>query len=301
MEFYTSLCYNGKEKEAVQMERQSCCGQHAPLAGIQTAGLVCCSNGLPASAAAELERLQRVLADCGIETVCSPYLYAKDGVRSSSAVQRAERLMAFYNDPEIDAIFDVSGGDIANEILPYLDFAAIAKAKNRRGEPKQLWGYSDQTVLLNAVYAETGNPGVLYQMRYFTPERADTLFSFRYSFVQGNEMSGIVAGGNIRCLLKLAGTKFFPDLRGKLLLLEARSGLQPQMIAFLSQMQQMGIFEQISGILLGTFTQLEREGQRIEPLVQQFAGQLPIAKTEDIGHAADASAIVIGTYMHLSD
>ena len=120
-------------------------------------------------------------------------------------------------------------------------------------------------------------------------------------FKASDNVSFGIEKGKLIGLLKLAGTKFFPDLRGKLLLLEARSGLQPQMIAFLSQMQQMGIFEQISGILLGTFTQLEREGQRIEPLVQQFAGQLPIAKTEDIGHAADASAIVIGTYMHLSD
>lgn len=282
------------------MKSQSCCGQHAPLAGIQTAGLVCCSNGLPTSASAELEHLRGVLADCGIKTVCSAHLYAADGARSGSAAQRAESLMAFYRDPDIDAVFDVSGGDIANEILPYLDFSVIAGAKNRYGEPKQLWGYSDLTVLLNAIYAETGNPGVLYQMRHFAPERSDNLFSFRYSFVQGNEMSGIVAGGNIRCLLNLAGTRYFPDLRGKILLLEARSGLQPQMIAFLSQMQQMGVFEQASGILLGMFTQLEREGQRMEPLVQQFAGQLPIAKTDDIGHAADAAAIVIGTHMHLS-
>lgn len=269
-------------------------GTRAPLAGIRRAGLVCCSNGLARESAAEVDALRRRLADCGVETVCGAHLYAADGVRSGSAAQRAAELMRFYRDREIDAIFDLSGGDIANEILPHLDFGVIAGAR------KRLWGYSDLTVLLNAIYAETENAGVLYQMRFFAPERAEGLFSFRCRFVQGRALSGVVAGGNIRCLLKLAGTRYFPDLHGKVLLLEARSGLQPQMITFLSQLQQMGVFAQVSGILLGTFTQMARAGERIEPLVQSFAGSLPIAKTEDIGHAPDASAIVIGEHIDLS-
>ena len=110
MAFRAWVWYNENEQEAVLMKSQSCCGQHAPLAGIQTAGLVCCSNGLPASASAELEHLRGVLADCGIKTVCSAHLYAADGARSGSAAQRAESLMAFYRDPDIDAVFDVSGG-----------------------------------------------------------------------------------------------------------------------------------------------------------------------------------------------
>ncbi len=34
-------------------------------------------------------------------------------------------------------------------------------------------------------------------------------------------MDGIVVGGNIRCLLKLAGTPYWPDMREKILLLES--------------------------------------------------------------------------------
>lgn len=34
-------------------------------------------------------------------------------------------------------------------------------------------------------------------------------------------MQGIVVGGNIRCLLKLAGTEYWPDMNGKILLLES--------------------------------------------------------------------------------
>ena len=37
-------------------------------------------------------------------------------------------------------------------------------------------------------------------------------------------MEGIVVGGNIRCLLKLAGTPYWPDMREKILLLESFGG-----------------------------------------------------------------------------
>lgn len=265
--------------------------------GIRKAGIVCCSNGITSQAAEEIQQMSKALAQTGIELVFSPCLYAIDGVRSGSAQQRADCLMQFYTDPNIDAIFDISGGDIANEIVPYLDYRVIMQ------NPKTFWGYSDLTVLLNAIYAMTGNSGVLYQMRFFQPEKRSSLFDLSYRFVQGTRMSGIVIGGNIRCFLKLAGTKYFPCLKNKILLLEARSGLQPQLITYLSQLQQLGVFEQVNGILLGTFTQLEQSGQRdtVVQLVQQFVGtKIPIAKTNEIGHAADAKAIIIGSGLKLS-
>ncbi|MDO5785102.1 MAG: LD-carboxypeptidase [Eubacteriales bacterium] len=264
--------------------------------GIHKAGIVCCSNGIARQAAGEIQQLSEALVQADIQPVFSPCLYAVDGVRSGSAQQRADCLMRFYTDPEIDAVFDISGGDIANELLPYLDYAAIAQ------NPKPFWGYSDLTVLLNAIYAMTGNWGVLYQMRFFEQEKRADLFDFSYRLVQGTGMSGTVVGGNIRCFLKLAGTRYFPDLHGKVLLLEARSGLQPQIITYLSQLQQLGALEQVNGILLGTFTQLETAGQGddVIRLVQQFTGtKIPIAKTDDIGHAVNARAIAIGSELQI--
>jgi ABC-type antimicrobial peptide transport system permease subunit len=73
------------------------------------------------------------------------YIYVKDSIYSGTAAERAEALMNFYKDEEIRAIFDISGGDIANEILPYLDFEVIGKMQ------KQFWGYSDLTTIINAI------------------------------------------------------------------------------------------------------------------------------------------------------
>ena len=69
------------------------------------------------------------------------------------------------------------------------------------------------------------------------------------------------------------------------------------MAAYLAQLEQLGAFQKIRGILLGTFTTMERKAcsPDILTLVKEAAGpDLPIAKTQEIGHGADSKAIVIG-------
>ena len=269
-------------------------------------GIVCCSDGIRQEYEDEIEELRRTLADMGIESVISPFMYARDGVASGTAEERAKAVMDFYKDDTIDAICDISGGDIANGILPYLDYSMIAKTN------KQFWGYSDLTTVLNAIYAKTGQTGVLYQIRnvlYKEREQqmadvqnvlcdgGDALYRIDYHYVQGTQMHGIVVGGNIRCFLKLAGTVYMPDLHGKILLLESRSGTAARMETYLSQLQQIGAFEQIAGILLGTFTEMEAKQctPDIVQLVMWYAGDnMPIAVTGQIGHGTDAKGIVIG-------
>lgn len=271
-----------------------------------TVAIVACSNGLHREFEQDMERLQKVLCELGLNPVCSDFIYAKNGCFSGTAQERAESLMRFYRDDAVKAIFDISGGDMANEILPYLDFEVIAKAD------KAFWGYSDLTTIINAIYAKTGKASMLYQVRNLIYDCADmqtkafvdtvmnngkALTDFSYFFVQGNAMRGKVVGGNIRCFLKLAGTEFFPDVEGKILLLEAYGGKVPQMVTYLSQLKLMGVFDKISGILLGTFSKMEEEAcePNIVELVKVYAGtHVPIAKTQEIGHGVDSKGIWIG-------
>lgn len=291
--------------------------------------LVSCSDPLPDSCRKQIDSLVQILGQMGLVPVLSRYLYESDwntegtdGKKEENGLSDklqpkvyrdgkkcAEILMEFYRDEEIKVIFDVSGGDMANELLSFLDYELIGKSR------KQFWGYSDLTVVINAVYAKTGNASVLYQVRNLVQsfwevqqedfyssliEGSSQLFSFDYEFWQGKEVCGIVVGGNIRCLLKLAGTPYWPDMNGKILFLEARSGKMPQLITFFGQLHQMGVFDQIQGLILGTFTQFEREENETEllTLVQRFiCPELPVIRTGRIGHGSDSKALVIGA-MH---
>jgi len=270
--------------------------------------IVCCSNAQLYEWQHQNEELTNFLTSIGIETVFSKFLYAADGLQSASAKERAEEIVEFYKDDAVEMICDVSGGDIANDVVDYLDFDVIAN------NPKTLWGYSDLTSVLNAIYTKTGNKSVLYQIKNLVYDRAEeqrkafvdtcvndgaALYQFPYEFVQGEHMEGIVVGGNIRCLLKLAGTDYFPDVTGKLLVLEAYGGETAQMIAYLSQLRQMGVFDKINGIILGTFTRMETQGIKptIEELVCEYVRpDLPVIKTGKIGHGSDSKGIVIGEY-----
>ena len=276
-------------------------------------GIVCCSNGQKQTYREKIKYLENTLLSIGLHPIFSDYIYEKEDIFNGTAKERAKALMQFFIDDEIKGIFDISGGDVANGVLPYLDYKIIAQS------PKMFWGYSDLTTIINAIYAKTGKESVLYQVRNLIYDhkeeqlrnfqntfvnKENDLFQIKYHFIQQKEMRGIVVGGNIRCFLKLAGTEYMPDLTDKILLLESYSGTVAKMETYLRQLQQLGAFEKTAGILLGTFTEMESAKciPSIETLVKEIAGKyVPIAVTKDIGHGTDSKAIIIGKELHLSE
>lgn len=272
-------------------------------------GIVCCSNGQKCTYAEKIKRLENTLIDIGLQPVFSNYIYEKESIFSGIAQERANALMNFYKDDEIKGIFDISGGDIANGILPYLDYDVIANSS------KMFWGYSDLTTVINSIYKKAGKASVLYQIRNLIYEHKEKqiadfcntamrngtdLFKWKYEFVQQSEMRGIVVGGNIRCFLKLAGTEYMPELENRILFLESLNGDVARIETYLCQLQQIGAFEKVAGIILGTFTGMQKCTPTVEELVKKMVSkELPIVVTGDIGHGTDSKAIVIGQEIYL--
>lgn len=276
-------------------------------------GITACSNGPDGRGREPVEALCRLLRSVGLQPVYSSALRF-NGPFASSAKQRADALMELFSDDRVRAIFDISGGDLANQILEHLDFTLI------RSHPKPFFGYSDLTVLLNALYRCAGLPCVLWQAKNLLGKDAqgqlqrfcsslmddgdDGLFHFSCRLLQGAPVEGTVVGGNIRCLLKLAGTPYFPELSQKILFLESYGGTPAVLASLLSQLRQIGAFHQVKGVLLGTFSQMEREGLQpdITSLLLEAVGNpsLPVAKTMQIGHEPDSRALVIGGTLCLS-
>lgn len=274
-------------------------------------GIVCCSNGQKTTYAEKIKRLENTLINIGLQPVFSDYIYEKESIFSGIAKERANALMNFYKDDEIKGIFDISGGDVANGILSYLDYDVIANSS------KMFWGYSDLTTVINAIYKKTGKASVLYQIRNLIYEHKEEqiadfintamhnerdLFHIDYKFIQQSKMRGIVVGGNIRCFLKLAGTEYMPELNDKILLLESFGGTVAKMETYLCQLGQIGAFDKVAGIILGTFTEMETEKciPTIETLVKKIVGKdLPIVITSDIGHGKNSKGIIIGQELYL--
>ena len=275
--------------------------------------IVACSNGQPLTNKPQIELLIKNLKNLGLDTICSDYIYEINSPFNGSAEDKGKAFMSLYKNNEVKAIFDISGGDLANEVLDYLDYDYISK------NPKPFFGYSDLTTVLNSIYSQSNNPVYLYQIRnliysdnenqkaYFVNSLfndKNDLFSFSYKFIQGKKIEGTVIGGNIRCFLKLAATKYMPDFTDKVLFLESMGGEASLISSFLNQLKQIGAFDKIQGLILGTFSKMQESNisPTIEELVVKIVNNpnLPIAKTEEIGHGSNSKCIVIGKSITLS-
>lgn len=274
-------------------------------------GIISCSNGLSIKNKSLIDELKLNLKSLDIEMVEGDTLYAKEyNLFSGTGEEKARALEKLFLDKDIKMIFDISGGDLANEVLDFLDFNLIKE------NPKPFFGYSDLTVLLNAIYSQCDITTYNYQLRNLIGkfkeeqmqnfkasfiEGKEDIFNLDYKWINGSHLEGIVVGGNIRCLLKLAGTKYMPDFKDKILFLESFSGNSAKMVTYITQYKNLGVFNEVKGIILGEFTEMERENLKpdIVEILKRVIGEIniPILKTSDLGHGADAKCIPIGKYL----
>ncbi|MDO3409673.1 LD-carboxypeptidase [Saccharibacillus sp. CPCC 101409] len=269
--------------------------------------LIACSDGVPPQDRSRIDALSGHLRGFGLNVAEARTLMCQTGPFSGTPRERAGELNRLFADPAIRAIFDISGGDSANQILPLLDYAAIASSS------KPLFGLSDLSAVLNAVSLRSrirtyhyramnldGSYGERQREEFYRTffEGLPDLYNFDFEFLRGEDLDGDVIGGNLRCFLKLAGTPYWPDAAGKVLLLESLGGRANRIVSLLAQLAQTGVLERCSGLLLGTFTELESSGEF--EIVRDYLLELtrergiPIVKSGRIGHGEDAKCVVIG-------
>ncbi|MCM1989922.1 LD-carboxypeptidase [Oceanirhabdus seepicola] len=269
--------------------------------------IISCSNGVELEYEEKLHKIIAELKSMELQVELAHTLYRTNGPFAGTPMERGNELMRLFKDKSIKAIFDISGGDAANQILEYLDFNII------RANNKPYFGISDLSVILNTLYSQSGIETYHYTLRNIIREDSEEqikqfkkslfegkndLFHREYRWIKGNSMKGIVIGGNIRCFLKLAGTKYMPNLEGKILLIEGFGGLSDRISSMMWQLRHLGYLDKLNGIILGTFSQLEAENTKpdLEELIKETIGErkIPIVKTDKLGHHYDAGCIVIG-------
>ena len=273
--------------------------------------LVVCSNGKNIEDKVRLEKLEGILVEMGLVPVFTKYIYRDKYGRGASPQLRADELVSFYRNNEIKAIFDISGGDIANEVLEYLDYGVVKE------NYKPFFGYSDLTTVLNSLVRKTDKINYLYQILNIIEneeirtsfentflKKQNSLFDVNWRFFQGTKIEGEIVGGNIRCFLKLAGTEYFPKVENKVLFIEGLGTSIEGLLTHLAQLKQLGVFDGISGLLIGTFTKIEKEFsvEEIFEIIQEYIPpSLPVAKTQEVGHAKDSKALKLGGKIYIKN
>lgn len=270
--------------------------------------LIACSNQLPISYKANLNKIVYLLKKFNLNVVVSKNIFRNSEFLSNGRTRGAE-LNTVFKDKSITHIFDVSGGDLCNEILPYIDFDIIKEST------AIYFGYSDLSVLLNAIYKKSDKHSFYYNIKtILSPQGLENFYntflnknskfslfsSWNYEWLLGDSMTGIILGGNVRCTLKLAGTEYIPSFKNNILFLESNGGDINKIRSFLAQYNMLEVLENISGLIIGEFTEITLKGQYndLEKLCIDICTKhdVPLIKTNEIGHNIESKGIVIGKY-----
>lgn len=188
--------------------------------------------------AKQYERAKKNLEKLGFSVTYGNYLEPVTHLDAVDVKLRAKDIHDAYRDNSVKAIMALNGGWLANSLLPSLDWDVI------KANPKPFIGYSDITVLLNAIYAKTGNIGYLgpnlgtFGIKHEAEYTAENLRSVLcgkektvslvpskkwgegkkrkqyitqpWEVIQPGSAEGTVIGGNIATLYLLQGTDYYP-------------------------------------------------------------------------------------------
>lgn len=280
-----------------------------------TIGVIAPDKALKSTDKKYLENATKYFESLGLKVKYGKYLFSDEEYCAGTPKERAEDLNKMFSDEEVKAIFTVKGGDMANGILPYIDF------ENIKNNPKIFLGMSDITVLLCAINKMTGLITFHCQdyiwfgkeevTDYDKNEIVDKLFNVKETIIpyenreffnfENQEIKGKLYGTNASCLLKLLGTPYMPELEKAILFLE---GYHPNIIEWntmLEQYNQMNALD--NGIVFGYIYELqytEKNKYNIVEELKKINSNIPIVKTNDFGHRHANAILPIGAEVKIN-
>lgn len=253
-----------------------------------------------------------VLTDWGLNVEIAENALCQSGRFSGFVEQRLSDLQKAMNDPEVKLIFCSRGGYGTVHLLSKLDFAGIKKY------PKWVIGFSDITALHSALQSN-GLMSIHGPMaKHFADEGGgDVSVRFIKALLAGEKLnyeipvssrrylnrigrsSGRLFGGNLAVLCGLLGTKFLKVPRNGILFIED-IGEEPYKIdRYIYQLKLAGVFERISGLIVGQFTDYTEDNNMYSALHESIAASVaeysfPVCFDFPVGHVKLNFPLVMG-------
>ncbi len=273
----------------------------------------------PASSPDDFSRIEKgvsYLESLGYKVKPGKYIYKRFGYLSATDDERAEDFNEMFADPQVRAIFCVRGGYGTPRILDKINYNLIKR------NPKIFVGYSDITALQLAIFKKTGlitfsGPMLAVDMYSDFDSYAEEFFwkilttksskieiknhsDFELITLRHGVATGPLLGGNLSLLSSIIGTKFQPDFRDSILVIED-IGEEPYRIdRYLSQLKNSGILSKIKGCIIGQFTDcIAKEPEKsltLDQIFNDYFGNLnlPVISNLNYGHIPRKLTLPIG-------
>lgn len=256
---------------------------------------------------ASLEKLHALFAERGCQIHVGSHALDKDRYLAGCDADRAADIMRAFVDDSVDAVMTVRGGYGSPRILDKLDYAFLSQHR------KPFFTFSDGTALQTALYTRSGITGYsgVQATFWLSDQCAATCESFwrvvsgervrviGLKTVQTGQAQGVSVGGNLVVLTSLLGTPYFPDMTGKILILEEVNEEPYKVDRMLAQLKLSGVLSKIVGLVLGDFStcvaKSGKDGTIAEVLRDYTASlQIPVASGLKYGHKNGETVIPIG-------
>lgn len=182
---------------------------------------------------------------------------------------RLADLYKFWEDKSVDAVFCLRGGYGCLRLLNSIDFNRIKRHK------KILLGFSDITVLLLAFYKMCNlvtfhGPLLMYKFinkkskpldksteknlwKLLSNPKFDFSYKSKVMVINSGKAKGKLLGGNLTDICSMLGSGYLPDFKDSILLLEDCYEEPYKIDRYLTQLSNVGIFEQVNGIVFSSF------------------------------------------------
>lgn len=194
-----------------------------------------------------------------INVVIHPQTYERQHQSAGTHAQKLDALYSLYKDDKIDVIWAAGGGNRALHLLSNIDFEII------KNHPKPMIGFSDVTALLNSLTVKTGIPnihGPVLKHLHDHENELDCLthpekdFAWDPHILKKGTAEGTLFGGNLSVFQYLPAILGLDFLNGAILFLEDCHEELSRVDRMLCHLQYLGVFERISGLVLGDFSDL---------------------------------------------
>ena len=226
----------------------------------------------PASSPDEFTRVERgvkYLEGLGYRVKVGANVGKNHGYLAGTDQERVDDIHSMFKDKDVKAIFTVRGGYGAFRLLDKIDYRIV------KNNPKIFVGYSEITSLQMAFFEKAelmtfAGPMVAvdfydeissYTEEYFWETITSNKKLGKLKFPENQKLpslqkgiaSGRLIGGNLAVFAGLLGTEYFPNLTGKILMIEEIGELPYRVDRLLNQLRLSGTFKKVKGIILGRF------------------------------------------------
>ena len=300
-------------------------------------GVVSLSAPIAADCPRRFERGCEALARLGYEVRVSPGAKDKHRYMAGSVENRVRNLVNLWTDPDVDAIVSTIGGTCLHQLLPHLPFELFRRKPKafigysdtttlhlclfsmsglvsfygpaimpQFGEFGGLPAYTRDG--LTHVVAGDGvgpiQPALVQIEERLSWDKADNRprelvpVQTRRCLRPGTAHGPLVVA-NAGCLLLLAGTQYFPDLTGTILLLEDDESETPETLdRYFTQLSQIGVLDKIAALGVGRFPkEVGIDNDTLDDLLLRTVPKpsIPILTGLEFGHVDPMATLPIGT------